>query len=443
MCALRRSAWIGLALSLIADLGIAAGLAAGVAAAPAGQAAPVPLPVPYIPQIFNQSRCTCSCNGLACPTSCQRTNFNGHNNCGPAAMAMLVEANGRRPPALADRDFVAQLRQAMTGQQDGPCNPPTDWPEIDKGAAAFGLCARDHAKDIGAIQAMTERCLPVIALVSTSPHSFPGLDNPEFHRDQSGTFHDHFIVIVGFSGDTVSYLNPLVFPVPNRGNALRTTSRATMISALQNAQLGDFGRGYGDPIGGCDGVGRCNQSASGSGSGAGAPSGPPAPVFDRIQLSLGHDCSDRRIAIYFKRPEHGSFNERRKVTLEAHPSPGRYVTHVVEMPAIKGWSGTIDAVRIDPVDNHGDNSCLFGLSYALFKSDKDVTGRFYPFYEHAGDIGRPLGRLLGWNARTDRLRDLGPCCEPNGGPRRSWLFEVIGDDPWLENDHVDLVTGRD
>lgn len=437
MCALRRGAAIGFVLSLVADIGIAA----GVAAAPAGQAAPVPLPVPYIPQIFNQSRCDCACAGPACPTNCQRTNFNGHNNCGPAAVAMIVDANGRRPPGLIDRDFVAQLRRTMTGDEDGPCNPPTDWSEIDKGAAAFGLCARAHAMDIGAIEVMTTHCLPVIALVSTSPSSFPGLDNPSFHRDASGRFHDHFIVIVGFSGDNVLFLNPLVFPVPTAANAVRTTTRATMITALQNAQPGDFGRGYGDPLGGCDGVGRCNQGASGSG--AGAPGGPPPPVFDRIQLSVGHDCSDRSLAIYFKRPEHDAFNERRKVTLEAHPSPNGYVTHVVEMPSIKGWSGTIDKLRVDPADRHGDNSCLFGLSYVLIKSDKNVTGRFYPFYEHAGDSGRPLGAMLDWRVRPDRLRDLGPCCEPNGSPRRSWLLEVVGDDPWVENDRVNLNTGRD
>ena len=116
MCSRKRSAAIGVALSLIADLGIAA----GVSAAGLSQPAPVPLPVPYISQLFFQDKCTCDCQGGTCPTHCRSTSLNGHNNCGPASVAMIVEANGRRPAGVSDQAFVAQLRQTMTGRPS-PC----------------------------------------------------------------------------------------------------------------------------------------------------------------------------------------------------------------------------------------------------------------------------------------------------------------------------------
>ncbi len=440
MCSRKRSAAIGVALSLIADLGIAA----GVSAAGLSQPAPVPLPVPYISQLFFQDKCTCDCQGGTCPTHCRSTSLNGHNNCGPASVAMIVEANGRRPAGVSDQAFVAQLRQTMTGRADGPCNPPTDWDDLDRGAAAHGLCLREQAMGIASIEAMNRRCIPVIGLVSTSPANFPGLDNADLHKNRNGRFGDHFIVIVGFDGDNVRFLNPLVAPVPSRSNAVRTTSRAVMITALQNAQPGDFGHGYGDPLGGCDGVGRCNQGVSGSGAGSGAGSSPgPRPVFDMIEISLGHTCSDDAFAFFFKRPEHGGFNERRKVTLHARATTGRFTTHIVQMPAEKGWSGTIERMRMDPVDNHGDDSCLVGLSYLWLRDDGGQTGRYFPFFERAGIPGRPLGRLLDWQTTGGSLEDQGPCCEPNGQPRRSWLLEVTGDDPQIQNDRIDLDTGRD
>lgn len=438
MCSLKRSAAIGVALSLIADLGIAA----GVSAAGLTQPAPVPLPVPYITQLFFQDKCTCGCQNGTCPAHCLGRSLNGHNNCGPASVAMIIEANGRRPSGVSDQAFVAGLRQTMTGEPDGVCNRATDWDELDRGATAHGLCLREQAMGIAAIEAMNRRCIPVVGLVSTSPANFPGLDNADLHKQRNGRFGDHFIVIVGFDGDNVRFLNPLIAPVPSRSNAIRTTTRAVMITALQNAQPGDFGHGYGDPLGGCDGVGRCNQGAAGSGAGSGAAPG-ARRAFDKVELSLGHTCSDDAVAFFFKRPEHGGFNERRKVTLHARATSGNFATHIVEMPAAKGWSGTIERMRLDPVDRHGDASCLVGLSYLWLRDDDGNTGRYFPFFERTGDAGRPLGRLLDWRATAGSLRDLGPCCEPDGQRRRSWLLEVTGDDPQIQHDHIDLDTGRD
>lgn len=435
MASLRRSAALGLAVSLLADLGIAA----GVAAAGLAQPAPAPLPVPHISQIYHQSSCNCRCVGGACPAACARQHPNGHNNCGPASVAMIIDANGRRPPNLSDQAFVAELRRTMSGA-DGPCNLTTDWSQLDRGAKAHGLCLRDRATDgIAKIVEMNGRCIPVIGLVATSPVHFPGLDNPDFHKDAAGRFGDHFIVIVGFSGETVYYLNPLIWPAPSRHGGLKTTSRATMITALQNAQVADWGRGYGDPLGGCDGVGRCNAGAAGGGGGGAGAAG---PVFDRIQVSLGHTCADARVAFFFKRDDHSAFNARRRVNLDAFPHAHGFSTHVVEMPASKGWSGTIDALRIDPVDNHGDDDCRFAMSYVWIKSSDGQTGRFDPFYEHAGRTGRPLGRLLDWQANGD-LDDVGACCEPDGSPRRAWHLDVDGGDPQIVNDRIDLATGRE
>ena len=437
MGSLYRSAALGAALSLLSDLGFAA----GVAAAGLAQAAPAPLPVPHISQIYPQSFCPCACDGARCPEACLRTSHpNGHNNCGPASVAMIVDANGRRPPGLTDQAFVAQLRQTMTDQPDGPCNPTTDWSQLDAGARAFGLCLRGRATD-GAerIFAMNAQCIPVIGLVATSPAHFPGLDNASFHKNAAGRFGDHFVVILGQSGETVFYHNPLVWPAPARLGAPKVTTRAILITALQNAQVADWGRGYGDPLGGCDGVGRCNDAAGGGGGAAG---GAPRPQFDRIQLSLGHTCADNRVAIFFRRTDQHTFHERRKVTLDAFHQPHGFSTHVIEMPSSKGWSGTIEALRIDPVDGRGDTSCRFALSYVHVRSSDGQTAAFFPFYAHAGRVGRPLGRLLDWSANGD-LDDAGPCCEPDGSPRRSWHLDVDGRDPQLVHPTVRIDTGRD
>ncbi len=420
---------LALAAALAFGLGLMAGTTHFARANPPQQlpVGPVPLPVPYVSQMYWQSRCG---GGMS---------INGRNNCAPASLAMVIEANGVRPAGLADRDFVARVREDMTGIPDQVCQDYTNWDQLDHGAAAYGLqCPSDTtATSLDDMKIWNDVCIPVIALIDpTDPSARSWVDNPDLHLG------DHFIVIVGVRNGYVWYLNPLIVnadgSVPSQTyQAMRTTTAAKMAQVLAASEGRTKGRAYGRPLAGCDNGG-CGLGPSGGpgggggGGGSGGTATPPPPdeVFDRVEVSMGSACPDKEVQLFYIAGSSSGFSERRSLRKWLRQDSLAYAKITFDMESRENWHGVLKQLRLDPTGTSTD--CDVGFSWVNVASDEGGSAEFYDFYNHADDPGRPLNRLLGWTAV--HMSDY--------GPRSSWQLHVDTLDPQIVNNDVDVDTGR-
>jgi hypothetical protein len=136
----------------------------------------------------------------------------GRANCGPASLAMCIDAYGERPAGYEDdHSFVHLIRFQMTGIADDPANNPflftsdmehalTDYPELP----GTSLSSLGEVKN----KVMIEK-KPVIILVNAlklSPAQYPA---SWIDPDRPG----HFIVVRGYSSDGQSVIvnDPLTY----------------------------------------------------------------------------------------------------------------------------------------------------------------------------------------------------------------------------------------
>jgi virginiamycin B lyase len=172
---------------------------------------PEKLTVPFISQLENNP------NG----------GYDGRNNCGPAALAMCIDAYGKRPAGYEnDHEFVHQVRWQMTGVLDNPANNPyTTIPQMEQALIGYYQnFPRTYLTDLNEVKnkVMTEK-KPVIAYVYA-----PGLLPRQYPVDWAT---DHFIVVTGYSSDGQwVYVNdPLDYydgQQPNNGAPNKYTSES-------------------------------------------------------------------------------------------------------------------------------------------------------------------------------------------------------------------------
>lgn len=416
---------VGLSLGLV-------GYAGRASAAPPRQLpkGDVPLPVPYVSQMYVQER------------QDGAVTLNGRNNCGPASLAMVIEANGGRPAGLNGQQFVAQIRQDMTGVPDRKGQGFTSWEQVDHGASLHGLICPNStsATSINLIRTWTDQCTPVIALIAAGDASVQTwIDNPESNKG------DHFIVIVGVRNGYVWYLNPMIYSpsgaVPaDASRAMRITTEARMEAALNAAATRTKGRAYGRSLGNCDANGCGGPPGGGPGGGGGGgglgptvtppqPWGPPE-VFDHVDVSMGSACTDKEVKLFYIAGNSSGFSERRSVRRWLRDGSQGYEKLTFDLDSRENWNGRLKQLRFDPTGSSSD--CDTGFSWIHITNDRGSSAKFYDFYNHADDPHRPLGRMLGWTAA--RMLDL--------GPRSSWQLHVHAADPQLVNADVDIETGR-
>jgi len=390
-------------LALVLSLGLH-GLSRSPAQAQQIQGLPPPLPVPFIGQGY-------------CYRACPRDWWNGHNNCGPASLAMVVEANGRRPAGLSNLKFVAQARERMTDQPDRCSNPPTTRADLDRGAARYGLCQRPEAWSLEEIRALTDQCLPVIAFVE--PARLP-LRNPGWF----GTL-DHILVITGVGDHFTSFNDPLDFGLPctpsicdenavcGRGGR---ASNDAMRDALFAADYGWWGRAYGDALGDCDLPG-CGSGGAGGGVGGQEPKGEP---LDEVRVRMSSHCPTQRVQLFWATNDDESFTEERS-QIQVSSQDWRDVTF--GMAPYDSWRGRLHKLRFDPTTR--DVGCTLGISYVWLTNRFDDAGRLWHFSEVAGrGRGCPL---LGWRCKglVDRFLP------------GAWIMQTTRADPWI------VTTGED
>jgi len=150
------------------------------------------LPVPYLTQW--EMRYDCSTPPVL--------TYNGDENCGPASMAMAVQADGKRESGLTDIAWVHTMRKRMTGYDDnGGCETVTSLPQMQTACSYYGLpCSRVQGEY--ALKRTVNLGFPFIAYVDSTrllPRQYP--------EWMDGW---HFIVVTGVcdvDGEALVYVN--------------------------------------------------------------------------------------------------------------------------------------------------------------------------------------------------------------------------------------------
>ncbi len=366
--------------------------------------------VPYISQGY-------------CYNWCPRHNWNGHNNCGPASLAMVVDANGRRPNGLTNRDFVAHAREYMADEPDRCSNPPTTRADLDRGSARYGLCHRGEAWSLAAIRALTDQCLPVIVFVEPTmlPLSQPGW----FGRL------DHIMVVTNVDDTQTTFHDPLDFRGtctpsicdPNalcgRGNS--RVSNALMRDALFAADNGWWGKAYGNAVGDCD-LPDCGSASGDGGAGGTVPPGEP---LDEVRVRMSSLCAVDEVQMYWEADDDSGFSEARS---QIQFVSRDWSTVTIYMDPYESWRGELRRLRIDPMSN--EPGCIAGISYIWVTNRFDDPGKIWTFYDKAGP-GRGCP-LRGWECQG--LRDL--------YQTGAWIVQATGNDPWIAHHDVGLDLRR-
>lgn len=398
--AARRLAVVGLAIGFVHAW-----------AAPAAAQAPNPLPVPWIGQAYCQEHCGGG------------TWWQGRNNCGPASLAMVAEGNGiPRPNGMSRAAYVRHVKTLTEGKDD--CSP-TNRAELDRGAAGLGLCLRDEAWSTTHIESLTQSCLPVATYLDD--RTMPWRFNRAFYLGA-----DHIVVTTGFPGDDVALNDPLenstgdfaCDPMPpdaeNRvyGSAHTRYERADYDTAAYLADLGWWGKAYGDALGGCD-VPGCNPG----GGGGGTEGGP----FIKVTVRMASHCPDNRMRVYYvtdHTASDGSFRERwsKGKTIQ---NDGRFHTYTITFDgetSRRYWRGRLLKLRIDPSTSSG---CLVAFSWIGVHDGENRTAGSWMF---------PAGTGADWWWARDTVTTgfIGPF----------WAMHTTSHDPWIEKDNVGIDIGR-
>ncbi|MBN2534582.1 MAG: C39 family peptidase [Spirochaetales bacterium] len=124
--------------------------------------------------------------------------YDGRANCGPASLAMCIDAYGKRPSGYEnDHDFVHRVRYQMTGVADNPANNPyTTIPQMQDALSGYYqelLPSTFHTSLSEVKNKVMVEGKPVIAFVYA-----PGLLPRQYPVDWAT---NHFIVVTGYSSD--------------------------------------------------------------------------------------------------------------------------------------------------------------------------------------------------------------------------------------------------
>lgn len=390
------------------------------AAAQGGVVPSGPVPLPYISQGYWQIGCT---DGR--PRS--QPNWNGRNNCGPASLAMIGQANGKRPSAVTNKDFVAAIRAGISGR-DQACNPLLGRSAMDTGARNLGLCslgAQDEAWSTAAIEAFTRACLPVLVFVKTSEITWP--HNPGWYQGS-----EHIMLVTGFSGSgssKVAFVNdPLDYaghcqPNEQDPNAIcggpYTLPYTMLDKAIRFSSFGWWGKVYGQRLGTCDLGPRCG-SGGGSGGGGAAPETRP---FNRIALRMASACPQEELRVgYDTSVTPGDAPTAPYVKTFKIFNDGRFNTYDLQMDGDRTseyYRGILRALRIQPSQTAG---CDVAFSYLALHDGEGHIAREWRFANGRG----------GWWPANLIDRNL-----PG-----SWQLTTSSTEPYIQRDGLNLDLRR-
>lgn len=378
------------------------------------------LNVPLINQIYCQHKC----DGVLANQ--------GRNNCGPASLAMIAEANGKtRPPGkTANQAYVRHVKTLYRGDD---CNG-SNRTEMDNGAKSLGLCLGTEAMDTDEIIPIVENsCTPAMAFVKAQAMPW------KKHKGSYGTI-DHIVVVTDFSSGNqkITLQDPLdwndsalVVPCnattePNDdaavlGDSQVTYSFADFDAAADVASSGWWGKGYGGKLGGCDGPG--------CGGGGAPPAATPTPTpepFTTLSMRFSSSCSADPVMKIFYRTDDTGTTFKEKWTKEKTITADR-VFHTVSIVFDskndkKGWRGTLRQLRIDPTTAQ---SCWYAFSWIGIHNSKNEIARQWTFPSGTGSGGW-------WSNLTITGGFIGPF----------WILHSIGNDSWIEHDGINLSIGR-
>jgi hypothetical protein len=402
----------------VAALGVPARALAQGGASPSG---PATLPLPYISQGYWQLGCS---NGQPRTTP----NWNGRNNCGPASLAMIGQANGKRPGPMTNKGFVAQIRAGISGL-DQPCNALLGRGAMDAGARNLGLCSmgsRDEAWSTAAVEALTQACLPVLVFVKSDQIAWP--HHPGWYQGS-----EHIMLVTGFSGSGGAKRAHVSDPLDHSGqcrpneqdpNAIcggpYTVPYADLDKALRLSSRGWWGKAYGERLGSCDLAPRCGGGGGGGGGGGVVEEREP---YRHIALRMASTCPEPKVWIAY---------DTTATPADAPVAPyvktfslindGYFRTYDFRMDGARTsqfFKGTLKALRIQPSETPG---CDVAFSYiALHDGDGDIA-RQWRFAEGRG----------GWWAANMIDRDL-----PG-----SWQLTTSGGAPFIQRDGLDIDLRR-
>jgi|GEM_PF-4536318 len=398
-------------------LGLPPRAAAQGGAAPSG---PATLPLPYISQGYWQIGCD---NGR--PRS--QPNWNGRNNCGPASLAMLGQANGKRPGPLTNKGFVAQIRAGISGQ-DQACNPLLGRGAIDIGAGNLGLCSmgtKDEAWSTAAVEALTQACLPVLVFVKSDQIHWP--HNGGWYQNS-----EHIMLVSGFSGSGSAKVAHVSDPLDYSGHCRPneqdpdaicggpyTVPYADLDKALRLSSRGWWGKAYGERLGNCDLGPRCG---GGGGSGGGGSVEDREP-YRHIALRMASACREPKVWIAYDTtttPAEGPVAPYVKTF--SIINDGFFRTYDFRMDGTRTsqyFKGTLKALRIQPSETPG---CDVAFSYlALHDGDGDIARQWH-FAQGKG----------GWWAANMIDRDL-----PG-----SWQLTTRSAAPFIQRDGLNIDLRR-
>jgi Peptidase_C39 like family len=152
---------------------------------------------------------------------------------------MAVQFRGKRPAGLSTPDFVAQVR-SYSGV---PSGSDTTFPQLEAALRAYGLSYDEipaslipaPSAQVATMMAATSSGSPVIALIH-------GADLGRITKKGYG---DHWVVVTGFSGQTVFVNDPDIrtgtLPSGWVNGGQITLSLSTFSTAAYDAQTGPYG----------------------------------------------------------------------------------------------------------------------------------------------------------------------------------------------------------
>jgi len=210
---------------------------------------PPVMPIPRIQQSVSFADTAVSLlSSVSIPYISQYQGQNTQNHdCGPASGAMVLQAYGKRPDGLTDRDWVVQVR-SHSGNSSGDLNfsqleAAISWYQVGSTEIPPTLSPPPDAQMQEMKNALAAN-KPVIALVHGAT------------LGRGSAYGDHFVVVRGFSDDGQSvYVNDPDYRSPCPPDWLEcggevTWSYSNFRQACYDAQYGPYGIIIGDGLGG-------------------------------------------------------------------------------------------------------------------------------------------------------------------------------------------------
>ena len=106
-----------------------------------------------------------------------------------------------------------------------------------------------------------------------------------------------------------------------------------------------------------------------------------ADTFRYLAVTLDNMTAGVQAQVFWTTQEDGTWNESKSITFPIAPNAGRFKPYVVDMSKNPAWSGVINQIRFDPVENavvdgsYAISDIAFRKDYQFNPADVSQTGR--------------------------------------------------------------------